>query len=159
MLERWGRVVHRYRWLVLAASTVLLGASGVLVAGGGSLQDPSSLSSSESGRASQLINDQLPRATGTPAGTTFLLVFEGAPLAVTDPAFQAAVNDAIAPLRSDPRVQSMRTYYDAPAQSASLVSHEYPLTKMHIVGVAERNRMQGTRWCPHLQNGHVGCGI
>ena len=51
MLERWGRFVHRRRWLVLAASGLLLIASGYLTARGGDLQSPDSVASMESGRA------------------------------------------------------------------------------------------------------------
>src|SRR5258706_5590745 len=124
MLEGWGRVVHRRRWLVLAASLVLLAGSGVLLARGGEFGNFDSVVSSESGRASALLNSQLPRATGAPAGTTVLFVFESDTLVVTDPVFQKALLDAIAPLRSDERVQSVRTYYDAPAQSSSLLSRD-----------------------------------
>ncbi|HYR93022.1 MAG TPA: MMPL family transporter, partial [Methylomirabilota bacterium] len=124
MLEGWGRFVHRRRWLVLAASLVLLVASGVLLARGGEFGSFDSVVSSESGRASALLNSQLPRPTGTPPGTTVLFVFESDTLVVTEPAFQTALLDAIAPLRTDARVQSIRTFYDAPAQSASLVARD-----------------------------------
>src|SRR6266850_452142 len=124
MLEGWGRFVHRRRWLVLAASLVLLAASGVLLARGGEFGNFDSVVSSESGRASALLNSQLPRPTGTPPGTTVLFVFESDTLVVTEPAFQTALLDAIAPLRTDARVQSIRTFYDAPAQSASLVARD-----------------------------------
>ncbi|MEP7003344.1 MAG: MMPL family transporter [Chloroflexota bacterium] len=124
VLEGWGRVVYRRRWLVLAASLVLLAASGYLVARGGELRDPDSVVSSESGRASALLNSELPRATGALPGTSFLLVFEDDTLLVTDPQFKAALMDAIAPLRTDERVRSIRTYYDAPAQSGSLLSRD-----------------------------------
>ena len=43
MLEGWGRTVYRRRWLVLAASLVLLAASGYFVARGGELRDPDSV--------------------------------------------------------------------------------------------------------------------
>jgi len=124
MLEGWGRFVHRRRWLVLAASLVLLAASGVLLARGGEFGNFDSVVSSESGRASALLNSQLPRPTGTPPGTTVLFVFESDTLVVTDAAFQTALLDAIAPLRADARVQAIRTFYDAPAQSASLVARD-----------------------------------
>ncbi|HLQ04787.1 MAG TPA: MMPL family transporter, partial [Verrucomicrobiae bacterium] len=116
--------VHRRRWLVLAASLVLLAASGVLLARGGEFGNFDSVVSSESGRASALLNSQLPRPTGTPPGTTVLFVFESDTLVVTDAAFQTALLDAIAPLRADARVQAIRTFYDAPAQSASLVARD-----------------------------------
>jgi RND superfamily putative drug exporter len=124
MLEGWGRFVHRRRWLMLAASLVLLAASGVLLARGGDFGNFDSVVSSESGRASALLNSQLPRPTGAPPGTTVLFVFESDTLVVTEPAFQKALLDAIAPLRTDARVQSIRTFYDAPAQSASLVARD-----------------------------------
>ena len=124
MLEGWGRIVHRRRWLVLAVSLLLLAASGVLLARGGDFGNFDSVVSSESGRASALLNSQLPRPTGTPPGTTVLFVFESDTLVVTDPAFQTALLDAIAPLRTDARVQAIRTFYDAPAQSANLVARD-----------------------------------
>ncbi len=124
MLEGWGRIVHRRRWLVLAVSLLLLAASGVLLARGGDFGNFDSVVSSESGRASALLNSQLPRPTGTPPGTTVLFVFESDTLVVTDAAFQTALLDAIAPLRADARVQAIRTFYDAPAQSANLVARD-----------------------------------
>ncbi len=142
MLERWGRVVHRRRWLVLAASLVVLAASGYFAAKGGDLKEPEPVVSSESGRASALLNSDLPRATAAPGaavGTTFLFVFESDTLLVTDPPFRQALQDAIAPLRTDPRVQTIRTYYDAPAQSASLLSRDGRATLVSVTLVDLRN--------------------
>ena len=133
MLEGWGRIVHRRRWLVLSASLLMLAASGFFLARGGELQNPDSVVSSESGRASALLNSDLPKPTGGPTpGTSFVFVFESDTLLVTDPAFQRALQDAIAPLRSDARVQSIRTYYDAPAQSASLLSRDQHATLVSV---------------------------
>ena len=130
MLEAWGRLVYRRRWLVLVASLVLLSVSGAFVLRGGELQNPESVASSESGRASALLNSERPPATPTPAvaspppGTSFVFVFEHDTMLVTDPPYRQAVMDAIAPLRTDDRVQIIRTYYDAPQQSASLLSRD-----------------------------------
>ena len=132
MLERWGRLVHRFRGLVLACSVVLLALSAVVAARGGDLQNPDTLASSESGRASRLLNSDLPRASGTPVGTSFLILFESDTLSVTDEAFKRAVLDAIAPLRTDPRVQILRTYYDAPAQSGALLSRDGKRTAVSV---------------------------
>ncbi|MEO8632821.1 MAG: MMPL family transporter [Chloroflexota bacterium] len=120
MLEGWGRFVHRRRWVVLGASILLLALSGVLLAQGGDLGNPDTIPSTESGRASQLLSDELPRASGVPAGTSFLLVFRSETLAVTDSAYRQAATDALAPLRSDPRVVGVRTYYDATPQAGLL---------------------------------------
>jgi uncharacterized membrane protein YdfJ with MMPL/SSD domain len=60
MLEGWGRFVYRRRWLVLLASIALLAVSAYFLAAGGELDNPESVASSESGRASALINSQRP---------------------------------------------------------------------------------------------------
>jgi RND superfamily putative drug exporter len=116
MLEGWGRIVHRRRWIVLGASLLLLALSAVLVAQGGDLRNPDTIPSTESGRASKLLTEDLPRPSpsGAPAGGSFTLVFRSESLAVGDAAYRQAVTDALAPLRSDARVTSIRTYYDTP---------------------------------------------
>ncbi len=117
MLEGWGRFVHRRRWAVLGASLAMLALSGLLLAQGGDLGNPDTIPSTESGRASQLLSTELPRPTGAPTGASFTLVFRSETLAVVDPAYRQAVTDALVPLRSDARVTSIRTYYDAPTPS------------------------------------------
>jgi len=117
MLEGWGRFVHRRRWAVLGASLAMLALSGVLLAQGGDLGNPDTIPSTESGRASQLLSTELPRPTGAPTGASFTVVFRSETLAVADPAYRQAVTDALAPLRGDARVTSIRTYYDAPTPS------------------------------------------
>ena len=124
MLEGWGRFVHRRRWAVLGASLALLAISGVFLAQGGDLGNPDTIPGTESGRASRLLSDELPRATGAPTGTSFLLVFRSETLAVTDAAYRDAVAGALAPLRADQRVVGVRTYYDAPTPQAGLLSRD-----------------------------------
>jgi len=124
MLEGWGRFVHRRRWAVLGASLALLALSVVLLAQGGDLSNPDTIPSTESGRASQLLSEELPRPTGPPAGSSFSLVFRSETLAVTDAAYRQAVAEALAPLRADPRVTGIRTYYDAPRPQAGLLSRD-----------------------------------
>ena len=116
MLEGWARFVHRRRWVVLGASLAMLALSGVLLAQGGDLGDPDTIPSTESGRASRLLSEDLPRATGpvTVPGASFTLVFRSETLAVTDAAYRQAVTDALAPLRADVRVTGVRTHYDTP---------------------------------------------
>jgi len=111
----------------------MLAASGFFLARGGELQNPDSVVSSESGRASALQNSDLPKPTAGPTpGTSFVFIFESGTLLVTDPAFQRALQDAIAPLRTDARVQSIHTYYDAPAQSAGLLSRDQHATLVSV---------------------------
>jgi len=84
MLEGWGRFVHRRRCAVLGVSLALLTLSAILLVQGGDLSNPDTIPSTESGRASQLLSDELPRPTGPPAGASFALVFRSDTLAVTD---------------------------------------------------------------------------
>src|SRR6185503_10844157 len=145
MLEGWGRFVYRRRWLVLLASLALLGVSAYFLAAGGELDNPESVASSESGRASALINSQRPSPTPGPAGatplpgTSFVFVFEHDTMLATDAAYQKAVLDAVAPLRTDARVQIVRTYYDAPQQSASLLSRDGRRTLVQVQLRDQRN--------------------
>jgi len=122
-LARWGRWVHGARWSVLVASALsLLVSVGVIVAGG-RLDPPDVPAETESGRARRLIERDLP---GQPP--TFSLIFSSATLGARDPAFRAEVEQALAPLRRDPRVARVLTVYDAPdgqpSAAAPLVSRD-----------------------------------
>src|SRR5919204_5683910 len=111
MLAAWGRFVYKRRWPVLAVSGLLLVISAVIVAQGGKLQSGGFIETSESGRASRLIERELPRA----GGGTFTLLFSSDTLAATSAEFRAAVDAALAPLRSDSRVATIVTPYDGTA--------------------------------------------
>src|SRR2546421_12954146 len=103
MFAAWGRFVYRHRWPVLAVSGVLLLASIFIVIQGGKLQSGGFIETSETGRASRLIERELPRA----GAATFTLIFSSDTLSATSPEFRAAVDAALAPLRSDPRVAAI----------------------------------------------------
>ena len=103
MFAAWGRFVHRRRWPVLAVSALLLVASGWIAASGARLQSGGFIETSDSGRASRLIEHELPTA----GGATFTLVFSSDRLTVTDAAFGDAVGEALLPLREDPRVATI----------------------------------------------------
>ena len=109
MFAAWGRLVHDFRWPVLAVTVVLLAASGVVAAQGGKLQSGGFIEAAESGRGSRLLEAELPRASAA----TFTLIFSSGTLSAKDPAFKDAVERALAPLRSDPRVATIQTPYDA----------------------------------------------
>jgi RND superfamily putative drug exporter len=111
MFAAWGRFVYRRRWPVLAISGLLLIASAFVVAQGAKLQSGGFIETSESGRASRLIERELPRA----GGGTFTLLFSSDTLAGTSAEFRSAVDAAIAPLRADPRVATIVTPYDGSA--------------------------------------------
>ena len=59
MFAGWGRLVYRRRWWVLGLSGLLLVASGFIASQGGKLQSGGLISTSESGRASELIEREL----------------------------------------------------------------------------------------------------
>jgi RND superfamily putative drug exporter len=119
MLERWGHLVYRFRWLVLAGSTVLLVASILSLGHGGTLKNGGG-SQTESGRALALMQSQLPQSGG---GSSFELVFGSDSMTVSDPAFKQAVLSALQPLRSDSRVKSITTPFDGlPDQARALTS-------------------------------------
>jgi len=111
MFAVWGRFVYRRRWPVLAVSGVLLLASIFIVAQGGKLQSGGFIETSESGRASRLIERELPRA----GAATFTLLFSSDRLTATSAEFRAAVDAALAPLRKDPRVATIITPFDGTA--------------------------------------------
>src|SRR5437588_5124305 len=111
MFAAWGRFVYRRRWPVLAVSGLLLLASMFIVIQGGKLQSGGFIETSESGRASRLIERELPSA----GAATFTLILSSDTLSATSPEFRAAVDAALAPLRSDPRVAQIVTPYDGTA--------------------------------------------
>jgi len=108
LFAAWGRFVHDFRWPVLAVTVLLLAGSGVIASQGGKLQSGGFIEAAESGRGSRILEDELPRASAA----TFTLIFSSSTLSATDPAFQGAVERALAPLRADPRVATVQTPYD-----------------------------------------------
>lgn len=119
-LAKWGRFVHRRRGLVLAASLLLLVPIGLWSAFPGdfrSFDDP--IPSTESGRASRLIIDEIP---GSQEPTLLVLLSDSA-RTWQDASFRSDVEAALAPLGQDQRVKSVLTPYQLPpSQSAAMVS-------------------------------------
>ena len=111
MFASWGRLVHRRRWLVLGVSILLLLASGVIASQGGKLQQGGFIETAESGRASRLLERELPRA----GGAQFTLLFSSDSLDAKSPEFRRAVEDALTSLRADPRVDTIVSPYDGSA--------------------------------------------
>jgi len=108
----WGRFVYRFRWATLAASGVLLAISVALLMMGGTLTSGGPLTSNlQSAKAGNLITSELGAAKVT---SNFDLIFRSDTLTVSDPQFQAAVIDALAPIQSDSRISKMVTPYTVP---------------------------------------------
>ena len=121
MFGAWGRFVFHRKWWVLAASIVLLaGIAGVGFSLKGQLTNSSRVHF-ESQRAADLMTAQLPKATGA-GGSSFEVLFTSATLPVSDPAYQAAVEKTLQPLRDDARVKDIQTIYDRPLRQAAAVT-------------------------------------
>jgi RND superfamily putative drug exporter len=109
LFTAWGHFVYRARWGVLLVSIVVLLGSGYIAGQGGKLESGGFIETAESGRASKLIEKELPRA----GGSTFTLIFSSDSLDAKSAGFRAAVEAALQPLRGDSRVDSISTPYDA----------------------------------------------
>ncbi|MCA1666625.1 MAG: MMPL family transporter [Thermomicrobia bacterium] len=119
MFAIWGRIVYRRRWLTLLFSGLVLTASLAVLMQGGTLGKDHS-GTTESDRAARLIAQELP----SNPGFSITLVFGGRSLAATDPRFRTAMLDALAPLRTDPRVTSIRTPFDTPETNTTLIGRD-----------------------------------
>jgi putative drug exporter of the RND superfamily len=117
MFARWGRFVYRFRWATLIVSVLLLGLSIVAILTGGTLAGNGGFGSDlPAGKAAQLINQEIhPQNTqAITSGSSFNLIFSSSSLAVSDSAFQSALEAAVAPLTTDARVTAVRTPYNVP---------------------------------------------
>ena len=118
MFAAWGRFVFRRKWWVLAASVLLLaGVAGAGFSLKGQLTNTSHVHF-ESQRAIDLIDAQFPKAKDTGGGSSFEVLFTSNALPVTDPAYKAAVEQTLQPLRSDSRIKDIQTIYTVPGVHA-----------------------------------------
>ena len=146
MLAWWGRVVYRWRWVVLVMSVVLLGGFIYSLMTGGTLGTGNSPNSAfEAARAAKLINDQL--STGASDGANFLLIFSSPDQLATDPVFQTELENALAPIRDDPRVTDIITPYTAdPSTARAFISKDghKALVRVDIKSSGEQARADYT---------------
>ena len=145
MFAAWGHLVYRFRWAFLIVSAALMAVSAVVSASGGDLKSGGIIQTSESGRAAKLIENELPRSSGT----SFTVLFGNDTLKVTDAAYKTAVEKALAPVRADPRVQSVLTAYDPSPSAASLVSKDQHLL-LAVVSVKDDSVTAG-KYYPDLR--------
>lgn len=109
MYASLGSFIHRRPLLVLLASGLFLVASLLLLLRGGRLAG-ASIAGLEADRAQGVVD----AITGRRDDTTVVVVFESPDLAPNEPAFTGAMSRALAPLRADPRVETVTTPADAP---------------------------------------------
>src|SRR6185295_9462010 len=81
----------------------------------------------ESGRALMLMNRDLPQRP-----LAFHLVFGHQRMPITDPAFRAEVERALAPLQQDPRVAAIRTVWNANPPQPERVSRDGRHTRVSV---------------------------
>ena len=117
-MRRWGHFVYRRRKAVLAASLACFVLSIVGLLTGGQPINASNYDV-ESVRAANLERAQLPSTTGS----SFTLILTSSQLSFGQPAYESAVNAAVAPLRNDSRVSALATPFTvSPAQVPLMVS-------------------------------------
>ncbi len=145
MFAAWGHLVYRWRWATLGVSGVLLAVSIVALAQGGELASGGIIETSESGRAFQLLKDELPRASGS----SFSVIFASDSIQATDPRFRAALESALDDVKRDPRVASVRTPYDATPPLASFISSDGK--KAFAVVSVNDNVSAATKYYPELR--------
>jgi uncharacterized membrane protein YdfJ with MMPL/SSD domain len=104
----WGRIVYRFRWLVLVASILSLAAVICSMGYGGQLGtgEFTAPAGTESGRVENLLDEEVAK---TPP--SFMLIFGSEDEKATDPAFRDQVEQALEPLEDDGRVRGVRTAY------------------------------------------------
>ena len=92
MFAAWGRVVYRFRWLVLAASIFSLAAAIFLMGYGGRLGtgEFSPPEGTESGRVEKLLDEELPEDP-----PSFTLIFGSDEMKATDSAFRKEMEWAL----------------------------------------------------------------
>ncbi len=141
MFGRWGRFVYRFRWVTLVVSALLLGLSIVGILTGGTLAGNGGFGADlPAGRAQKLLASESHQQQQQKApGSSYTLIFSSATLSVSDPAFQTAVEQALAPLGNDSRVTQVFTPYTAPeAARPSYISRDQHKALV-IVNLKDRN--------------------
>jgi putative drug exporter of the RND superfamily len=113
MFNRWGRFVYRFRWATLVVSAVLLGLSIAGILTGGTLAGNGGFGAGlAAGQAAKLIAQEIqPEQAQAPVGSSMELIYSSETLSATDPAFETAVEQSLAPLLGDTRVVGADTPY------------------------------------------------
>ncbi|HEX2441853.1 MAG TPA: MMPL family transporter, partial [Methylomirabilota bacterium] len=112
-------MAYRFRWPLLLLSFLPLIPAAVLLLGGADLELEVQPPLTDSVRAVQLMDRELP---GRPPTIGF--IFSHATLSATDAAFREAVERAVAPLKLDKRVARIRTAWDSQPPDPVRISHD-----------------------------------
>jgi RND superfamily putative drug exporter len=120
MLKTWGRAVYRFRWWIIVVSLLSLVPAGWMTSRGGHLQSVIIPSHTQSGKALELVEKQLPSS----ALPSFGLILRSETLKAKDRAFRLEVRRALAPLGNDPHVASVTTAYEGSDLNPRYVSRD-----------------------------------
>jgi RND superfamily putative drug exporter len=115
-MRRWGHFVYRRRRAVLGVSLAFFVLSMIALVTGGQPINASNYDV-ESVRAANLEGAQLPSTTGS----SFTLILTSAQLTFGQPAFESAVDEAVAPLQNDSRVSALATPFNVAAATVPLM--------------------------------------
>jgi putative drug exporter of the RND superfamily len=125
MFYRWGILVYRFRWAFLIYSALLLALSIVGIATGAPFAGNGGFGADLlAGKADKLVGSEI-RSQGVVSGSSFTLLYSSATLNATDPAFKTDLENSVASLYFDSRVDTVRTPYNVPAiQESALISRD-----------------------------------
>jgi RND superfamily putative drug exporter len=121
VFDRWGRFVYRHRWATLVVSALALGLSVAGILTGGTLAGNGGFGANlAAGQAAKIIAREIqPSQVQAPIRSSMDVIFSSDTLAATDPQFQSAVVQALAPVLGDVRVTSVDMPYNVPATAQS----------------------------------------
>jgi putative drug exporter of the RND superfamily len=137
MFYRWGIFVYRFRWAFLIYSALMLVLSIVAIATGAPFAGNAGFGADlPAGKADKLVGTEI-RSQGITSGSSFTLIYSSAALKATDPAFKTDLENSVASLYFDSRVDTVRTPYNVPAiQESALISKDAHRALV-IVGLKE----------------------
>src|SRR5215207_7452590 len=117
----WGRLVYRFRWLVLVASILSIAALIFSMGYGGRLGtgEFTAPEGTESGRVEDLLDEEVAK---TPP--SLMLIFGSEDEKATDPAFRDGVDHALKPVEDDERVTNVRTAYENGTIDEAMISKD-----------------------------------
>jgi RND superfamily putative drug exporter len=132
----WARFVYRNRRAVLTVSVLALAAILIALTRGGTLST-GTIAGIESTRGLRRIEEAL----GQAGESSFTVIFRSNDLSCREAAFREAMAAALAPLRADPRVLSVRSPDDLPGPLAEGFRSRDGKSAIAVVGLREELRL------------------
>jgi len=157
MFARWGRFVYRRRWIMLAVSGVLLALSAAGILTGGTLAGNGGFGANlPAGQAAKLVTDETKPVSAGPVGSGMTLIFTSPTLIATSAEFRSALENALQPLASDPRVTSVTTPYTVPSTDETNLISKDSHAALVVVNLKDKSRVAETYYHSVLDEIHPG---